>query len=498
MASKNTAAHRNDGKRGGAHRAPRRQQSMVVRTAAVGGAFACIGLAAEVGVPDADALSILLPSGKGNATQINILEGNVFRPQFGLGGDGSNTSDNKTLSNYLLGLGGQQTTQSTKSRLFGPIVLGGATGTGNITQINIVSYNIFNPQVSARGGNTSSNTTVSNVAIGNGNGEDTTVTGSDEGMTLIGGAAGNGNSTQISIFSSNIFNPQISLFGDNWSNNTAITNAAGINGNGSSTSARSNGLFGTSLFGGVIGNGNTNQVAAGSTNIFNPQFSLLGRNTSHNKAITNLSFLNGNFSKTSTTSGGFLGTSLFGGTTGNGNTNQLAAFVSNLFNPQLSISGSNLSNNLADTNRADSNGSYSNNEVSSDGANNTVVGTNGNGNTNQTGYGTGNISNDQLRILPSPDLLDPPDLTNAQVTSGTEEIAATGEELMTTGNQTARQQPKSGVGTRTPTPGRLGSRIAGAIDRTSNAVKKALGLDRKKNPSTNTTPSGDQNQGSTE
>ncbi|GFG52165.1 hypothetical protein CQY20_28940 [Mycolicibacterium agri] len=86
MASKNTAAHRAEGKRGGAHRAPRTQQSLVVRTAAVGGAFACIGLAAEIGVPDADALSILLPSGNGNATQINILEGNVFRPQFGLGG----------------------------------------------------------------------------------------------------------------------------------------------------------------------------------------------------------------------------------------------------------------------------------------------------------------------------------------------------------------------------------------------------------------------------
>ncbi|WP_133119181.1 hypothetical protein [Mycolicibacterium agri] len=244
----------------------------------------------------------------------------------------------------------------------------------------------------------------------------------------------------------------------------------------------------------MLGNGNTNQVAAGSANIFNPQFALLGRNTSHNKAATNLSFLNGNFSQTSTTSGGLLGTGLFGGTTGNGNTNQLAAFVSNLVNPQWSISGSNLSNNRADTNDADTNGNYSTNEVSSDGGNNTVVGTNGNGNTNQTGYGTGNIINDQLRVLPSPDLSD---LTNAQVTSGTEETATTGEEVLTTGSQLPGQQAKSGVGTRTPKPGRLGSRIAGAIDRTSDAVKKALGLNRK-NPSANATQGGDQNHDSTE
>src|SRR5215212_6723947 len=76
------------------HRAPRTDQHLLVRTVGVGGVACCIGLLAEVNAPDADALSIILPSGNGNATQINILEGNIFDPQFGLGGNGSNTSHN--------------------------------------------------------------------------------------------------------------------------------------------------------------------------------------------------------------------------------------------------------------------------------------------------------------------------------------------------------------------------------------------------------------------
>ncbi|OBA99136.1 hypothetical protein A5662_15565 [Mycobacteriaceae bacterium 1482268.1] len=379
------------------HRAPCGQQSIAIRIVAAGGAVACLGLAAQIYAPDADALSILLPSFNGNATQINILEGNVFRPQFGLAGGGSNSSDNSTMSDFLFGLGGEDASSS-DGDLFGPIVLGDATGNGNVTQINIISYNIFNPQISPFGGNSSRNLTVSNVAVGNGNGQSAAVSGSNGGTSLIGGAAGNGNSRQISLFSSNIFNPQFSLFGDNMSNNAAITNVAGVNGNGSQTTATSPGLFGTSLFGSALGNGNTTQVASGSANIFNPQFSLLGHNTSNNRGITNLSFLNGNHSETSTTSNGFLGTSLFGGTTGNGNTNQFATFVTNIFNPQWSVVGGNESHNDADTNDAALNGNDSQNQVSSPDGSTIAVGTTGNGNTNQTGYGTGNIVNDQLTL----------------------------------------------------------------------------------------------------
>ena len=103
---------------------------------------------------------------------------------------------------------------------FGPIALGGATGNGNVTQINILSYNIFNPQFSINGSNVGDNTTINNVAINNGNDSQTTVTGTDgAGTTFFGGAIGNGNTTQIAFFSGNIFNPQFSLFGDNVGNN---------------------------------------------------------------------------------------------------------------------------------------------------------------------------------------------------------------------------------------------------------------------------------------
>ena len=125
----------------------------------VGGAAVCIGLLAEMNVPDANALSILLPGGNGNATQINIFEGNIFRPQFGLGGNGSNTSNNRTIGGIIFG--GQDPTGESHV-----IALGGAKGTGNVTQINIASYNIFNPQTSIFGNNSSANTTISNVSAG--------------------------------------------------------------------------------------------------------------------------------------------------------------------------------------------------------------------------------------------------------------------------------------------------------------------------------------------
>ena len=110
--------------------------------------------------------------------------------------------------------------------LFGPLALGGASGNGNVTQINILSFNIFNPQLSVNGGNYSNNTTVSNVAVGNGNYSDNS--GSSGGTMMFGGSFGNGNTRQVSLFSGNIFNPQFSLFGDNYSNNTAVSQRVAV------------------------------------------------------------------------------------------------------------------------------------------------------------------------------------------------------------------------------------------------------------------------------
>jgi hypothetical protein len=316
----------------GRHRTPRRYQAMLVRTVGVGGVACCVGLIAEVNAPDADALSILLPSGNGNATQINILEGNIIDPQFGLGGNGSNTSQNSTIAKILFGLGNGGTAGTSGGGIFGPIALGGANGNGNVTQINILSYNIFNPQVSLTGNNTSQNTTISNVALGNGNGSKaTSATGTGAG-TFIGGATGNGNTTQLAFFSGNIFNPQFSLFGNNTSNNTAITNISGLNGNKSTTNA-TGGFFGTGLFG-MTGNGNTDQTAVGVSNIINPQFSLLGTNLSRNYANANQATGNGGGAGNSVSSTGGLG-NIFGvGETGNGNTTQNATGSGNIYNDQ--------------------------------------------------------------------------------------------------------------------------------------------------------------------
>jgi hypothetical protein len=293
----------------------------------------CIGLIADINMPDADALSIILPSGNGNATQINILEGNIFNPQFGLGGNGSNTSHNSTIGALFFGQGNEAHGTSGGS-LFGPIKLGGATGNGNVTQVNILSYNIINPQVSLTGGNSSKNTTISNVAVNNGNGSTATSTSGTGAVGLFGGAIGNGNTTQYAFFSGNIFNPQFSLFGPNSSENTAILNVAGANGNNSKTNVTSGGFFGTGLFG-QTGNGNTNQTVVGGANIFNPQFSLLGTNLSKNYANANQATGNGGTSgNTVGSTGGGMWNFLAVGDTGNGNTTQNAQGSGNIYNDQ--------------------------------------------------------------------------------------------------------------------------------------------------------------------
>ena len=406
------------------HRAPRTQQRVLVRAIGVGGAAACIGLLAEMNAPDAEALSILLPAGNGNATQINILEGNIIDPQFNPAG---NTSNNTTVGNIMLG-----NTPQGSSDIVVPIGGSGTTGYGNVTQVNILSYNIFNPQASIFGPNIGQNTTVSNVSAGNGNGAPSESSGG-----LIGPAAGSGNTTQISVLSGNIFNPQTSLFGSNYSYNTAATNISVLNGNGSAT-----GIFATDAFSAINGSGNTNQSAVAAGNIANPQFSLFGSNTSWNTALVNQSYLNGNLSPT-TVEGGALGTFLVG-LTGSGNSNQLAGLVANIANPQGTFGGFDLSNNNAGSNNAGWNGSGSPTDVSSaNGANNTIFGQVGSGNANQAGQGNGGIWNDQLRAFTG--------LTQPQQSTGNSVQQL--NQAPITDQSTQDQQTAVGQGTTTPSDG---------------------------------------------
>lgn len=495
----------------GAHRTARKSQSsVIVRSAMVGGAAVCIGLLAEVNLPDASALSILLPAGNGNATQINILEGNIFRPQFGLGGNGNNVSNNRTIGGIIFG-GSDPTGDSHV------IALGGAKGNGNVTQINIASYNIFNPQASIFGNNTSVNTTVSNVSAGNGNGQATTNANAGSGaLGLFGPALGAGNTGQISLLSGNIFNPQFTLFGSNTSANTAVTNVSAVNGNGSPTTTTGGGIFG-GAFNPITGSGNTTQIAGAAGNIINPQYSLLGNNASNNLALTNQSFFNGNFSPTDTTGGG-LGAFLVG-ITGSGNSTQFAGLVSNIVNPQGTFGGVNQSANEAGSNNADTNGNHSPNDVSSTGGgpflsgNNTIFGQLGSGVATQFGNGNGNIVNEQFRLFTA--FTNPPqqpapvvqqvetgqsrqqqaELTNAQVGALEEDGGTDAGAGSDAGNTvlSGTGAPITPTGPRTLSP--LGQRVADAVNNVSNTVKGALGLNKPKSTqdsssNDNTAPNG--------
>ncbi|MGV0795187.1 hypothetical protein [Mycolicibacterium sp. XJ1819] len=311
-------------KRAGSHRRSRRR-SMLTRTVIAGGAALCIGAVYELSIPTAEALSILLPGrtvdGVSNSTRINILEGNIFHPQFG----GNNISNNTTFGNVVIG----QANNIVNELWSQEIRLGGATGNGNVTQINILSYNIFNPQISfAR--NVSNNTSVNNVSAGNGNNNSTSVATAGGILPWFGGPTGNGNTVQFSFFSGNIFNPQWSLLG-NESNNTTITNVSFGNGNYSTATVGFGGWFGTFVMG--QGNGNTTQFGFFVSNIWNPQFSFGGGNISRNTAVTNSSSNNGNNSSNQ----GGSGSGITVGTVGNGNTNQGASSSGNIFNDQVNI-----------------------------------------------------------------------------------------------------------------------------------------------------------------
>ena len=345
----------------GAHRRRRKHPSALTRSIAVGGAAVCIGVANDLSTPVADAFSIVIPvgstNGVGNSIQINIFEGNIFMPQLSLG---TNISNNTTTGNIAAGNGNDVT----------DVGVGGAAGNGNVMQINLFSYNIINPQWSIFG-NISNNTSIGNVAMNNGN-NSLSIGSAGSMFPFLGGPAGSGNTFQFSLFSGNIFNPQYAI-GGNISNNTTVSNAAINNGNYSysRTAATSVNVVSNLLgmFGGVSGNGNTFQLGFFVSNIFNPQYSFGAGNTSNNSAAVNTASGNGNNSTSSGTGSGLS----VGGTTGNGNTTQVAGGSGNIINDQTNV-GINLFG---------SNGSASNNQS---------VGTNAVGSNNSNVSGASPVS----------------------------------------------------------------------------------------------------------
>jgi hypothetical protein len=187
----------------GIHKAPR-TPSVLTRGIVVGGAAVCCGVVAEMTPPTADALSILISGRDGNTTQINVLEGNIIDPQLSIGGD--NVSNNSTVTNVAIGNGNYSSTQI---NLTGKTQSGSTVGNGNTTQIDILSGNIINPQISFGGSNYSNNSSINNVSVGNGNHSITVVTStSGSGTNIADSTIGSGNTSQTANHSGNITNSQ--------------------------------------------------------------------------------------------------------------------------------------------------------------------------------------------------------------------------------------------------------------------------------------------------
>jgi hypothetical protein len=229
-------------------------------------------------------------------------------------------------------------------------------------------------------------------------------------------ANGTTNELRVDLAQNNIFDPQLGILESNVSNNSTTGNGAiGTSNNflvnnpiiNNPITRLLNDLWNREIVFGNAGAGpvnNVTQISWASFNIFNPQASIFGGNLSHNTTNSNIAVGYGNYANTSATSVPDLWTSWLGGMTGNGNVNQLSFLSGNIFNPQWSLSGPNVSNNTAITNVADNNGNYSQTSVMQGGGLLGAVvrlflgGTTGNGNTSQTAIGTSNITNPQISI----------------------------------------------------------------------------------------------------
>jgi hypothetical protein len=343
LQSHTDVGHRKGTQKMGIHRMPRKP-SVMTRTVAAGGVAAggaacCLGLLGDGTLPTANAFSASFVEPNGTTVQLNILQGNVINPQFNPGGNSSNTS---TIGNLFAGQGNGNTTNvGVTSTGSGSQTTNTTVSNGNVVQINILSGNVFNPQLSLFGGNSSTTSTIGNASIGNGNGNPTNVgvvsTGS--GSQTTNTTVSNGNSTQIDILSGNVFNPQLSLFGGNSSTTSTIGNASIGNGNGNPTNVGvvSTGS-GSQTTNTTVSNGNSTQTAFGSGNVFNPQLSLFGGNSSNTSTLGNAAIGNGNgnFTGVGVTSTGTGSGTTVGVTNTEGNSNQKTNLSGNIINPQLS------------------------------------------------------------------------------------------------------------------------------------------------------------------
>ena len=126
----------------------------------------------------------------GNVFQLEFFEGNVVNPQFALFGD--NTSEIFTQGNVAKNNGGDTSG-----------ALAFIDANGNVVQVMILSHNVINPQVSVGGSNTVDIYSGGNLAEGNG--------GDVAGIAGFFTITKVGNVTQIAILSNNVWAPQLVL-----------------------------------------------------------------------------------------------------------------------------------------------------------------------------------------------------------------------------------------------------------------------------------------------
>src|ERR1700693_286492 len=230
LQSHTDVGHRKGTQKMGIHRMPR-NRSIMTRTVAAGsvaagGAACCLGLLADGTAPTANAFSTTFVGNNGTTVQINILQGNVILPQFGLGGNSSNTS---TIGNISAGNGNLNTTGVTSTGT-GSGTTNTTVSNGSTVQINILSGNVFNPQLSLFGGNSSTTSTIGNISTLNGNGNTTVVSSTGTGSGTTNTTVSNGSTTQIDILSGNVINPQLSLFGGNSSTTSTSADNSRVHG----------------------------------------------------------------------------------------------------------------------------------------------------------------------------------------------------------------------------------------------------------------------------
>jgi hypothetical protein len=233
----------------------------------------------------------LLGSGAGNVVQI-ATGGNVFAPQFAAGVD--NHGKTVVTGNYAAYDGNGSSTSATGGQVIGHVI----DGNGNIFQLEFLQGNVIAPQVAVAGNNHQDVFTAGNGAYVVGN--DSTMIAKNAGM--LAWVDGNGNVVQIQILSNNVIAPQFVAGGTNDLRVQTVGNEVNGAGNGSATIL--SGVFAVSTT--KTGNGNVTQISILSNNVWAPQFALPGRNIGHITTETNSAANSGNGSNTDLTPSGDL------------------------------------------------------------------------------------------------------------------------------------------------------------------------------------------------